>query len=53
MADRAPNQYWLDLGQEDALEPDLPIIDPHHHLWHFKSPDGEHRDLLEDLLEQQ
>ena len=20
-------------GHEDALEPDLPIIDPHHHLW--------------------
>ena len=19
---------------ESALEPDLPIIDPHHHLWH-------------------
>ena len=24
---------WLDLTQEDALEPGLPIIDPHHHLW--------------------
>ena len=20
---------------EDVLEPDLPIIDPHHHLWDF------------------
>jgi predicted TIM-barrel fold metal-dependent hydrolase len=25
---------WLDTGpREAALEPDLPIIDPHHHLW--------------------
>ncbi len=25
---------WLDKGpREAALEPDLPIIDPHHHLW--------------------
>ena len=29
----APNDQWLDLLHEDALEPDLPIIDPHHHLW--------------------
>ena len=24
---------WLALHSEDILEPDLPIIDPHHHLW--------------------
>lgn len=24
---------WLQSGQEAALEPDLPICDPHHHLW--------------------
>ena len=24
---------WLRLTDEDAIEPDLPIIDPHHHLW--------------------
>ena len=24
---------WLALGFEEALEPDLPIIDAHHHLW--------------------
>ena len=23
---------WLNLTQETALEPDLPIIDPHHHF---------------------
>lgn len=25
---------WLDLTREDALDPDLPIVDAHHHLWH-------------------
>ena len=24
---------WLSLTQEPILEPDLPICDPHHHLW--------------------
>jgi L-fuconolactonase len=26
-------QDWLDRRQEPILEPDLPIVDPHHHLW--------------------
>ncbi len=24
---------WIERTQEDPLEPELPIIDPHHHLW--------------------
>jgi L-fuconolactonase len=36
----------LAAAAEAALEPDLPIIDPHHHLWDFPS----HRYLLDDLL---
>ncbi|MQC18643.1 MAG: amidohydrolase, partial [Chloroflexi bacterium] len=24
---------WLALTPEEALEPDLPIMDPHHHFW--------------------
>ena len=24
---------WLGLRREDAVDPDRPIIDPHHHLW--------------------
>ncbi|MBV9775672.1 MAG: hypothetical protein JO143_01345, partial [Acetobacteraceae bacterium] len=28
-----PNPAWLARLTEDILEPDLPIIDPHHHLW--------------------
>lgn len=27
-----------DLPREDILEPDLPIIDPHHHLWRDRVP---------------
>src|SRR5207249_11470741 len=29
----AANQNWLALTQETALEPQLAIIDPHHHFW--------------------
>ncbi len=28
---------WLAQTQEPALEPDLPICDPHHHFWDFRS----------------
>ena len=33
------NKAWLDLVVEEALEPLMPICDPHHHLWEFR-PDG-------------
>ena len=26
-------QDWLDKRHEEIIEPELPIIDPHHHLW--------------------
>ena len=29
----AVRKDWLARRREDVLEPDLPIIDPHHHLW--------------------
>ena len=38
---------WLDQVIEETLEPDLPICDPHHHLWDYP----ESRYLLDDLLE--
>jgi L-fuconolactonase len=28
-----PRAEWLALHEEDILEPDLPIIDAHHHIW--------------------
>ena len=37
---------WLALVREDAIDPDLPIIDAHHHLWDY--PDN--RYVAEDLL---
>jgi predicted TIM-barrel fold metal-dependent hydrolase len=27
------HQKWLDLTVEEALEPEMPICDPHHHFW--------------------
>ena len=35
---------WLNLHQEATLEPERPIVDPHHHFW-----PGEQHYLLEDL----
>ena len=40
------NDAWLGLVREDALEPDRPIIDPHHHLWDHAGS----RYLLDELL---
>ena len=37
---------WLAQALEPALEPDLPIIDAHHHLWDF----GGFHYMLEELL---
>src|SRR6202049_175978 len=37
---------WLDRRKEPILEPELPIVDPHHHLWQRTG----WRYLLEDLL---
>ena len=28
---------WLALTQEPTLEPEIPICDPHHHFWDFRS----------------
>ena len=39
---------WLDRRREPALEPDLPIVDPHHHL--IDRPESG-RYLLPDLLQ--
>lgn len=37
---------WLGRWNEEILEPDLPIVDPHHHLWDRP----EWRYLLDELL---
>ncbi|MSP50661.1 MAG: amidohydrolase [Alphaproteobacteria bacterium] len=43
----AVRQEWLDRRREDILEPALPIVDPHHHLWDRPG----WRYLLPELLE--
>jgi L-fuconolactonase len=40
------NEAWLAGTREEILEPELEIIDPHHHLWDFDT----HRYLLDELL---
>lgn len=37
---------WVATRREDAIDPDLPILDPHHHLW--DRPDS--RYLADDLM---
>ena len=39
-------EEWLALHCEDILEPQLEIVDPHHHLWDRNG----HRYLLDQLL---
>jgi len=34
------NRDWLALTTEEALEPDLEIVDPHHHLWQEETKYG-------------
>ena len=38
---------WLALTEEDPIQPDVPILDPHHHFW--ERPGDTY--LLENLLE--
>ena len=40
---------WLALHAEEALEPALPIIDAHHHLWEFPDKSYRSADLVRDI----
>ncbi|HEY4773650.1 MAG TPA: amidohydrolase family protein [Xanthobacteraceae bacterium] len=40
------NEDWLGRHDEEVIDPDLAIIDPHHHLW-----DRDQRYLLDELLD--
>ena len=42
----APDQRWLGRRREPVIEPGLPIVDPHHHLWDHPN----HRYLFAELL---
>ena len=39
---------WLALTREEILEPERPIIDPHHHLWDFPLAPGQEEGSLEN-----
>ena len=44
--DTSAREAWLNQISEPVLEPDLPIIDPHHHLWDHPTS----RYLLDEIL---
>lgn len=39
-ANRASFYAWLDQTPEEALEPELEIVDTHHHMWDMRSLGG-------------
>ena len=45
------NRGWLGLTVEEPLDPDLPICDPHHHLWDLRPERLASRYLLDEILE--
>ncbi len=44
----AVDAAWVAKLSEEALEPALPIVDPHHHLWQRAGNDYMFHDLLAD-----
>lgn len=40
------NPEWLALRREDVVDPELPIVDPHHHLWNLPG----NRYLLDEAI---
>jgi predicted TIM-barrel fold metal-dependent hydrolase len=44
------NREWLALTAETPLEPDLPICDPHHHLWDGETARVVPRYLLDEIV---
>jgi predicted TIM-barrel fold metal-dependent hydrolase len=42
-----PRQDWLALRKEEVLDPQRPIVDPHHHLWDR----GGQRYLIEEITD--
>ena len=52
MVKLSSNEEWLDLVKEEIIEPDLPICDPHHHLWDRNSHQPiQPQYLLDEILE--
>ena len=51
MTARTRNHEWLGLTVEQPLDPELPICDPHHHLWDLRPDRIAPRYLLDEILE--
>jgi predicted TIM-barrel fold metal-dependent hydrolase len=51
MSARPTNHAWLALTIEAPIEPDLPICDPHHHLWDGQTTRVAARYLLDEIRE--
>ena len=47
MVAKSRNQAWLAQVEEEVLEPNLPICDPHHHLWDLRKAAVQERYLLD------
>ncbi len=43
-------ETWLPLVKEDVVEPELRIVDPHHHLWDYRGRPGYQPTYLLDEL---
>ncbi|RFB87065.1 amidohydrolase 2 [Rhizobium leguminosarum bv. trifolii] len=44
-----PDAEWLALYEEDVIDPDLPIIDSHHHLWTLANQSYLRQDFMADV----
>jgi len=51
MTAQSDNHAWLQKRTEAALEPELPIVDPHHHLWDFRKGSVQARYFLHEMLD--
>ena len=51
MTARKKNHEWLARTVEEPLEPELPICDPHHHLWDGETARVVPRYLLDEILD--
>jgi len=50
MTAHSDNHNWLEQVKETALEPELPICDPHHHLWDSRTGATQPRYLLHEMM---
>jgi predicted TIM-barrel fold metal-dependent hydrolase len=48
---QSKNQGWLATLTEEVLESELPICDPHHHLWDHRHGAVQARYLLDEILD--